>query len=99
MIISLIAAIGPNREMGLDGRLPWHIPEDFKYFKKVTSHHYIVMGRKTFESLGKALPNRIHLVLSSQPGKNTDDVIWPENLLTAFTIAAKAHDSELFVIG
>jgi len=57
-----------NRVIGQAGKIPWHLPEDFKWFKQLTSGHVVIMGRKTFESLGKPLPNRINIVLSRHPG-------------------------------
>lgn len=63
-MISVIAAIGKNRELGKDNRLLWHISEDFKRFKKLTSGHTVIMGRKTFESLGKPLQNRTNIVIT-----------------------------------
>ena len=59
-----IAAVSENRVIGADGKIPWHLPEDFKWFKKMTTGQVIVMGRKTFESIGKPLPNRTTIVLS-----------------------------------
>src|SRR5207237_5279032 len=59
-----IAAMSENRAIGRANRIPWHLPEDFKWFKKMTTGQVIVMGRKTFESLGKPLPNRTTIVLS-----------------------------------
>jgi dihydrofolate reductase len=59
-----IAAMSLNRVIGADNKIPWHIPEDFKWFKKLTTGHVIVMGRKTFESIGKPLPNRTTVVLT-----------------------------------
>jgi len=59
-----IAAMSENRVIGAAGRIPWHLPEDFKWFKKMTTGQVIVMGRKTFESIGKPLPNRTTIVLS-----------------------------------
>ncbi len=70
-----IAAMSLNRVIGQGGKLPWHLPEDFKWFKKMTTGQVIVMGRKTFESIGKALPNRTTYVLTrtgwSFPGIQT----------------------------
>jgi dihydrofolate reductase len=70
-----IAAMSLNRVIGVGNRIPWHLPEDFKWFKKMTSGQVIVMGRKTFESIGKALPNRTTIVLSrsrnTYPGART----------------------------
>ena len=57
-----------TRVIGAGNRIPWHLPEDFKWFKKTTTGHVIVMGRKTFESIGKPLPNRITIVLTRSPG-------------------------------
>lgn len=59
-----IAAMSVNRVIGCGGHLPWHLPEDFQWFKRMTTGHILVMGRKTFESIGKALPNRTTVVLS-----------------------------------
>jgi dihydrofolate reductase len=59
-----IAAMSLNRVIGAGNRIPWHLPEDFKWFKQMTTGHVIVMGRRTFESIGKALPNRTTIVLT-----------------------------------
>lgn len=64
MKIVLIAAIADNGVIGLDGKIPWHISEDLKRFKRLTTGHTIIMGRKTYESLGQPLPNRRNLVLT-----------------------------------
>ena len=64
-----IAAMSLNRVIGAGNNIPWHLPEDFKWFKKMTSGNVVIMGRKTFESLGKPLPNRINIVLSRHPGR------------------------------
>ena len=69
-MISIIAAIGKNRELGKDNKLLWHIPEDFKRFKELTSGHVVIMGRKTYESLPekfRPLPNRINIVVTRNP--------------------------------
>ena len=58
-----------NRVIGRGNTIPWHLPEDFKWFKRMTAGHVVIMGRKTFESLGKPLPNRINIVLSRHPGR------------------------------
>src|SRR6185436_3546985 len=62
-----IAAMSLNRVIGVKNQIPWHLPQDFKWFKKMTTGHIIVMGRKTFESIGKPLPNRTTIVLSRGP--------------------------------
>ncbi len=61
-----IAAMALNRVIGSGGRIPWHLPEDFRWFKRCTTGHAVLMGRKTFESLGKPLPNRLNLVATHQ---------------------------------
>ena len=62
-----IAAMSLNRVIGAGNRIPWHLPEDFKWFKQMTTGHVVVMGRKTFASIGKPLPNRTTIVLSRSP--------------------------------
>jgi len=64
-----IAAMSLNRVIGAGNKIPWHLPEDFKWFKKMTTGHVIVMGRKTYESIGRPLPNRTTIVLSRSPLK------------------------------
>lgn len=69
-----IAAMSPNRVIGAGGAIPWHLPEDFRWFRKMTTGQVVLMGRKTFESLGKPLPNRLNLVVSraaALPGVET----------------------------
>lgn len=63
-MITLIAAAGENNELGKDNDLLWHLPNDFKRFKTLTTGHYIIMGRKTFESFPKPLPNRTHVIIT-----------------------------------
>lgn len=62
--ISIIAAIGKNRELGKDNKLLWNIPEDLKHFREITKGHPIIMGRKTFESIGRVLPNRFNIIIT-----------------------------------
>ena len=82
-----IAAMSLNRVIGAGSQIPWHLPEDFKWFKQKTTGHVIVMGRKTFESIGKPLPNRETIVLSrggfSHPGVRTISDLSELNLLAA----------------
>lgn len=67
-MISIIVAMDKNRLIGAEGKLPWHLPADLKFFKEVTLGQIVVMGSKTFESIGKPLPNRINMVLSRKNG-------------------------------
>src|SRR5688500_7648934 len=68
-----IAAMSLNRVIGCDGKIPWHVPEDFKWFKAKTLGSFVIMGRKTFESLGKPLPNRTNIVLTRTPRRLAND--------------------------
>ena len=63
-MITIVVAMGKNREIGADNQLLWHLPKDLKHFKELTSGHPIIMGRKTYESIGKPLPNRTNIVIS-----------------------------------
>lgn len=94
-----IAAMGRNRVIGKDGKLPWDfLPEDMAFFKSATLNHRIVMGRRTWESLGKALPHRWNIVLSSSPPEFEEDpsVIHVESLKQLFALTAFCRP---FVIG
>ncbi len=77
MKLVLIAAMNHERVIGIDGGLPWHIPDDLKFFKRQTTGHAIIMGRKTFESIGKPLPKRRNIVITRQPDYAPDGVAAP----------------------
>lgn len=64
MKLALIAAMAQNRVVGVDNKLPWHLPEDLKYFKRITTGKAVIMGRKTYESIGRPLPNRTNIVIT-----------------------------------
>ena len=85
MAISLITAFDPNQVIGYKNQLPWYLPQDLKYFKQVTYGHTIVMGRKTYESIGKPLPNRNNIVVSSSlslpPTPNLEVIQDPQTVL------------------
>src|SRR6186997_3230653 len=68
-----IAAMSLNRVIGRDNKIPWHLPEDFRWFKKLTTGHFVLMGRKTFESLGRPLPNRTNIVVTRTPTRLARD--------------------------
>ena len=95
--VSLIAAVSSNGVIGNEGRLPWHIPEDLKRFKALTLGHTIVMGRKTWQSIGRLLPGRRNVIISRDPDLRIEgaDVV-PS---VAAAIALAASDDEVFVIG
>ena len=97
MIISLIAAMDRNRLIGNKNQLPWHLPADFSHFKKVTMGKPILMGRKTFESIGKPLPGRTNIVLSRNRDLKFEGVSCISDFEDVFTVAPDA--TELMVIG
>jgi dihydrofolate reductase len=102
MKVSFVVAHGPKREIGLDNKLLWHITEELKNFKKITTGKAILMGRKTFESIGKALPNRKNIVLTRDPSLMIPGVDVINDPLMAFELALDYNDSEeseLCVIG
>lgn len=72
-MLSIIVALAKNNVIGKDNKLIWHLPEDLKRFKKLTTGHTIIMGRKTFESLGRVLPNRKHIVLTNNSNMKIED--------------------------
>lgn len=98
-MLSIIVAIAENNVIGKDNRLIWHLPEDLKRFKKLTTGHTIIMGRKTFESLGRVLPNRKHIVLSHDTSFNVPDE--RVQVISDISLLAEYIDSkeENFVIG
>ena len=96
-MITLIAAVGINNELGKDNQLIWHLPDDFKRFKTLTSGHYIIMGRKTFESLPKTLPNRTHVIITRQKDYSVENCIVVDSLKKAIAVCPK--DENAFVIG
>lgn len=97
MIVSVIAAVANNNVIGKDNKLIWHIPEDLKYFKDLTTGHAIIMGRKTYESIGRPLPNRQNIVISRTPSEySSDGVTYVSSLQEAID---SAKGNELFIIG
>ncbi|MDP2560853.1 type 3 dihydrofolate reductase [Psychrobium sp. 1_MG-2023] len=97
MKISMIAAMAANRVIGKDNKMPWHLPEELSYFKQVTMGKPIVMGRNTFESIGRPLPGRKNIVLSSNTSLKIDGVTVVNSIEQA--IAAGDHCDELMIIG
>ncbi len=99
MRISLIVAKADNNVIGVNNKLPWHLKDDLQNFKKLTMGHHILMGRKTFESIGKALPGRMSLVISSEPRAAADNALWFNSIFRAIKHAERNGESELFIIG
>jgi dihydrofolate reductase len=100
MIVSIIVAMGEGRVIGVGGKLPWHLPEDLKRFQARTLGHTVIMGRRTFESLGKALPRRRNLVISRQAAPaDTKGAEWFGSLEDALAAARRAGETECFLGG
>lgn len=99
MRISLIVAVTDNQVIGKDNRLLWHLPNDMKFFKNTTWAMPVIMGRKTFESLGKPLTGRTNIVITRNPGWKQDGVLVAGDLAQSLALAATTDAREVFVIG
>ena len=103
MKLALIAAYAQNRVVGIDNKLPWHLPEDLKYFKRCTSGKAIIMGRKTFDSIGRPLPNRTNIVITRNPAFKAEGVKVVSTLEAAIELAKAVNEingiDEVMVIG
>ena len=100
MILSAIVAVSENNAIGKDNELPWHLPADLRFFKKTTMGKPVLMGRKTFESIGKALPGRLNIVLSRQKDLTLPEgVLLYNSLSEAMERLASEPVDEAFVIG
>lgn len=96
--ITIIVAKAANNIIGNDNQLIWHLPNDLKRFKALTSGHPIIMGRKTYESIGRPLPNRTNIVITRNADWKADGIITANSLEKAIEIASEI-DSEIFIIG
>lgn len=99
MTISLVVAAASNNAIGKEGKLPWHLPNDMKHFKNVTWGLPVIMGRKTFESLGKPLAGRKNIVISRQPGWSAAGAVAVKNIDDALFLAKETDAKETMVIG
>jgi len=97
MMISIIVAVAENNVIGKDNKLIWHLPKDLKHFKETTTGHFIIMGRKTFESNGRPLPNRTNVIITKDKNYQAEGCVILHSLQDAINIAK--NDSEVFIIG
>ena len=101
--LTIVVATAQNRAIGLNGKMPWHIPEDLKYFKAVTTGHPIIMGRKTFQSIGRPLPGRTNIVITRDQDYQAEGITVTHSLEQAIevakTVAQKNGVREVMVIG
>ena len=98
MILSIIVAMSKNRVIGRNGRIPWHIPEDIRFFKEKTAGHTVIMGRKTHESIGKPLSERTNIVLSKNRKYRAAGAVVLHSLEAALELTEPCEE-EVFIIG
>ena len=96
-MIIMIAAAAENNALGKDNKIIWHLPNDYKRFRKLTSGHHIIMGRKTYESLGKPLPDRKHIIITNQENYQVEDCIIVNSMEKALDACPSNEDS--YIIG
>lgn len=99
MKLSLIAALATNNVIGRDNQVPWHLSTDLKRFKSLTMGHHLIMGRKTYESVGRPLPGRTNVVITRRTDYAAEGVVVVNTLEDAIRIAADAGESEAFIAG
>ncbi|UKB84651.1 dihydrofolate reductase [Chryseobacterium sp. MEBOG06] len=95
---TIVVAMGEKNEIGFENQLLWHLPTDLKHFKDITSGHPVIMGRKTYESIGKALPNRTNIVVSRKKNWFEEGILIVGSIKEAMKFAKKI-DEEVFIIG
>src|SRR3989344_1028630 len=98
-MISLIAAIGKNNELGKDNSLVWNMPTDLKYFRAKTKGHTVIMGRKTFEAIGRPMPERRNIIITRDKTYKKDGIEVVHSLQEALRLAQGDNEDEIFVIG
>lgn len=99
MIISLIAAVAENDVLGKDNAMIWHLPKDMKWFKDKTLNHYVIMGRKTFDALGKPLSGRTNIIITRQKDYKQEGCRIVHSLEDALKLAQEGGEQEAFIIG
>ena len=99
MIVSLIVAVGQNRAIVYNGALPWRLPADLARFKRLTMGHHLVMGRKTYESIGRPLPGRTSVIITRQRDYKAAGCCVVNSLDAALQLACERGEQEAFIIG
>jgi dihydrofolate reductase len=99
MIISIIAAMDKNQGIGIDNKIPWHLPADLMRFKRITMGHHLILGRMTFESIGGPLPGRQMIILSRNPELKSEGCFVSPSIEDALQLAYAAGENEVFVVG
>ena len=99
MLVSAIVAAARNRVIGKDNQIPWYLSSDLKYFKRMTLGHHIIMGRKSFESIGRPLPKRTNIIITRDPYYVASGCLVARSLTEALSMAADNEETEVFIIG
>jgi len=99
MNVTAIVACSKNRAIGRENQIPWYLPADLRFFKRMTSGHHILMGRKTYESIGRPLPRRTNIIVTRQTNYKLEGCVVVNSLLEGVEYAKKKGETELFVIG
>lgn len=99
MLLSIIVAVSDNQVIGAGNQLPWHLPADLQYFKSLTTGHPIIMGRKTYESIGRPLPRRVNVVVTRDTGFSAEGVYIVHSLEEAIEYCQQLDEPEAFIIG
>jgi dihydrofolate reductase len=99
MLKSIIVAVSANNVIGNENKLPWHLPADLKYFKNLTMGHHVIMGRKTYESIGKILPGRIFVIVTRDKNYKVPGATVVHSIEEAFEYCRTNNETEAFIIG
>ncbi len=99
MRISAIVAVARNGVIGRDNQIPWYLPADLKFFKRTTLHHHVIMGRRSFLSIGRPLPKRTNIVVTRDPFFVASGVLIAHSVEEALLLARQAEEKEAFIIG
>ena len=99
MILSAIVAVAKNNVIGRDNDIPWYLPNDLKYFKRTTLHRHVIMGRKSYESIGRPLPKRTNIIITRNPYYIATGCLTVHSLEEAIELAKSHHEEEAFIIG
>src|SRR5438552_12583491 len=98
-IISAILAMSENRVIGIENQLPWHLPADLKHFKTLTAGHPILMGRKTYESIGRPLPNRTNIIITQNKAFKAPGCVVVHSMEEAIQYTLSSNSDNIFIIG
>lgn len=99
MRISSIVAVSENLAIGIDNDLPWHMPADLRFFKETTRGHHVLMGRKSFDSIGRPLPGRTNIIITRNKAFHHSGVLVAHSIVDGIRIAQKSKVDELFILG